>query len=189
MAEQKRPQSKLKDKVWLKVVAPKLFDNKVIAEIPANEPEKAINRTLYYSINNLTGNPEHYFKFIKLRIRKIEGDKAYTDVEAIEEPLPYLQSLIRKGRSLIEDVFDVETKDNRKVRVKTFLVSDNRLPEPKKKDIRKIVRDMTVNRFSKMNTDEIITDVVEGKYQSEIKNITKNIAVLVYQELRKLEIR
>src|SRR3989344_5115258 len=67
----------LKGKVWIKILAPKFFEEKFLGETLANEPEQVLNRTVEAGAFEF-GNPEKFYFKIFFKVDGIDGSIART---------------------------------------------------------------------------------------------------------------
>jgi len=65
-------------KKWYQIVAPKMFDEKPLAETLAAEPEQLIGRTIEVSLMNLTKDYSRFYMKMLFQVERVEGDIAYT---------------------------------------------------------------------------------------------------------------
>ena len=113
MARRKtRVKDKWREKKWVTVVAPDSFNNVPIAYIPITDEENAKGRVVEVTLFDiLKGDPSQHQYKMYFQVDKVEGDKAITIFKRYEYAKEFLRSLIRRGSSKINYVFEVKTKD------------------------------------------------------------------------------
>jgi small subunit ribosomal protein S3Ae len=127
-------------KKWYIVHAPAIFKYVEIGEVPADSPEKLLNRTIEISLFELTRDLSHIPIKLKFQIYRVEGDHAYTRFKQQELTRDYVRSLVRRGSSKIVAIHDVCTTDNAKLRVQVLIVTAHRCNTSHKKAIRAVAR-------------------------------------------------
>ena len=63
---------KVKKKKWFEIVAPKLFDERVIGETTALEPDKLIGKPVLINLMALTNDPRKQNVSIKFNIESVK---------------------------------------------------------------------------------------------------------------------
>ena len=78
MARPKASRGKLK-KRWFSLVAPKMFGNQSLGDIPSFTPESIVGRNITVNLMNLTRDMRTQNVNVSFSVGKVMGDKAYTD--------------------------------------------------------------------------------------------------------------
>ncbi len=190
----KRRHARVKDKwamkKWYTLIAPEYFGMAEIGETPADDASKVVNRTVEVTLAELTNdfsNQNPYKKLI-FKVYRVAGDNAYTKFHRFELTRDYLNSLIKRRTSKIDDVIDVVTADGYKLRVKPVAFTIKRCKSSQKRAIRAIMRE-TVQQFAKdKNFVQFLQECVLGKIPSEIYKRAKKIYPLRRVEIRKIEL-
>jgi len=173
-------------KTWCTVYAPPYFGGHEVALIPVTDPSKAVGRvvetTLYdlvkQNISNI--NIKIYFQIVK-----IENSRAETIFKGHEYAREYLRSLVRRGSSRIDGIFDVTTKDGFKIRVYPVSFSRKRLKPSQETAIRKKMEEVVKEKSKNLNYDQLAQELVLGKIASDIYNSAVKIAPLRHVGIRK----
>ncbi len=178
--------SKLKGKEWYRIVAPAFFGEFVIGETMAMDPEKLIGRIIETSLLDVLDDPtKYYFKFL-FKIDQIEGKKAITKFVGHDTTRDYLARIVRKRTSRIDTNDTIQLKDNT-FKIKTVAVSNRKVSQSLKVDIRKNIREIIKKEVSEMKTEEFVRAMIDGKIQGKIKRAISKIYPLRYFEIRKTE--
>ena len=168
---------KWKLKKWYDIIAPPIFNEVVIGQTPADEPEKLIGRvvdtTLYDIIGDFTAVHIHlYFQIIKVDPDNL---KAYTRFKGHELARDYIRSLTRRKSSKIEGIFDVWTKDGYGLRLTIDAFTAYRCKTSQKRAIRKIMKEVIENRVKELTLDELIDEMLKGTIAQEIAEKARKI--------------
>lgn len=172
-------------KARFKVLAPTAFALTEVGEVFASSPDKLIKRTLWVNFFTLTGDVSQQHIKLLFQINKVEDGKAYTIFKGHDLTRDYLRSLIRRGSSKIDGIFDVVTKDGFSLRITIMAVTQKRVKTSQEKFIRKIMREVAEQKSGKLNFDEFVREMILGKVASEVFNAAKKIAPLRRVEVRK----
>jgi len=124
---------------------------------------------------NLIGDPRKQNTDILFVTEKLKGETAViADVYGYNMQQPALRKLVRRGKTKIQDSFKCHTGDKKPVVVKIFALTRNNVNKSTASRMRRLVKQLTVNKVSKMSFKDFVGDVIEGKFQKEMKsNISK----------------
>lgn len=165
-----------KEKKILTILSPPYFGSREIGETIVSENEKAINRVIRTSLYAITDDFSKQYLLLKFKIVRVIDSKAETVFYGHEYGGEYLRSLIRRGTTRIDGIFDIETKDKYKLRLRitTFLSGRSRSWENKK--IRSIMKKIVEDKASNMSLDQFAQELVLDKVASDIYNEARKIA-------------
>ncbi|MEM0106752.1 MAG: hypothetical protein QXD11_02080 [Candidatus Micrarchaeaceae archaeon] len=175
-------------KKWFNVHAPAIFNEEVIAEIPANDEKAVLNRRIKIGLDTLTHNPQNAYADIFFRITSVAGNNASTRLDKIELPMSYTRSLARKYRSIADATIKTSTKDNVSMKVKPLVITQRRETKSRIKGIRKEMEDYIKNFFSANDEQQAVMAIVEGKLQADLASKLGHIAQINKVEIKKLEV-
>lgn len=178
-----------KQKSWYAVLAPQDFDNMQIAELPAAEDALLINRIVEASLRDITGDASHAYTKLLFRVTDVKGKTAYTKLIGHELSRDYLKSLVRRRRSVLEQVVDAVTKDGIPVRLKLSLFSAAHLSGNARSAIRNLVVSEAKRIAKRLNFIQLEQEMLFGKAPAEIFNKAKKIAPIKRVEVRKAQVR
>ncbi len=179
---------KWKLKKWFVVHAPAMFNEEVIAEIPANDEKVILNRRIKVGLDTLTHNPQNAYADIFFKITGVAGNNASTKVNKIELPMSYTRSLARKYRSIADSTVKVSTKDNISMKVKPMIVTQHRETQSRIRGIRKEAEEYIKSFFTTNDAQQAIMAIVEGKLQTDLASKLEHITAINKVEIRKLEV-
>ena len=179
---------KWKSKNWYTIQAPASFDNVTIADTLADSPDNLINRVTEVSLQDLTNDFRKSHLKLFFKINKIEDTIAHTQFTGHTLTSDYLRRLIRRRRSKIDGVYDVNTRDGAILRVKPFATTDKRVQNSQKKVIREAMK-KTIEDQAKISTlSEFVKNTIDGKTGSEIYKNCKKLYPVKRIEIYKTEV-
>ena len=190
----RRRRARIKDKwaakKWYTLIAPEYFGLAEVGETPADNPDKVVNRTVEITLAELINDYSNQNPYKKLifKVYKVAGENAYTKFFKFELTRDYLNSLVRRRTSKIEDIVDITTSDNYTLRVKTVAFTTKRCKTSQKRAIRRTMREIVTQKGSKENFVQFLQECVLGKIPSEIYRSAKRIYPLRRVEVRKIEL-
>jgi len=184
-----RVRRRLKDKwrlkSWFTVVAPPSFGELEVATIPCEEKGKLVGRVVETTLYDITGDFSHQTIKLYFLVVSVEGNKAKTVMKGHEYSTDYLRSLVRRGTSRIDGIFNVTTKDGFLTRVSIVAFSRTRIKTSKKKAIRKAMKEVIEKKAKNLTYDQLCQEMVLGKIGSDVYNLAKKICQLRHVGVRK----
>lgn len=183
---------KWKSKKWYTVKAPEMFEGKEICEIISSDEKNLTNRVIKRSLADLrlgTASQLSMFTNLKFRIKDIKGTTANTALIGHEISPAYMKTFARRGKSLIHEVIDVKPKDSGEVRVKIIAVTDSRVSENTRRNIRSAIVEETKKKGGELKFEDLVQELIYGKFSSKIFNRLKQITKMKRVEVRKSEVK
>ncbi len=181
---QKKGKEKWKEKVWYTVEAPPYLGSKEISVALGEDPQSMVNRVIEVPISDLTGNFKKSNEKAIFKIVSCEGTRCKTIFTGHYIGDDYIRRMIRRRKERIDIIKDVKTRDNFTITVKLVIVSDNKLTNTKKTEIRKILSDFIVNRAAESAYSDFVRYIIGDDIYTDMVNITKDT-----YPLRKIEVR
>ncbi|MCS7097093.1 MAG: 30S ribosomal protein S3ae [Candidatus Methanomethylicia archaeon] len=183
MASRVRDKWRLK-KIY-KVLSSSAFGQIEIGMTLASDESKLIGRVIETSLSDLVG--DFSFLHIKLRfqIMEVDGNICKTIFKGHELSRDYIRSLIRRGTTFIDSIFNITTKDGYTLRVTVVIITKHRAKSSQARTIRKISKEICVAKAAELNFDEFVQQMVLGKVASDIYNSAKKIYPLKKVEVSK----
>lgn len=180
-----RVRDKWRLKKQYKVLASTAFGSSELGITLADDESKLYNRVIETSLSDLVG--DFSFLHIKLRFQIIEVNDLIckTIFKGHELSRDYIRSLIRRGNTLIDGIFNVTTKDGYTLRVTVIAITKHRAKTSQAKAIRRISKEIVSSRALELNFDEFVQQMVLGKIASDIYNSAKKIYPLKKVEISK----
>ena len=172
-----------KAKNWYQIVSPSLFNNVPVAETLAETPDSLIGRVTEVSLQDLTNDFRKSHIKLLFTIDKVEQNTAHTQLKGHVLTSDYLRRMIRRRKSRVDGVFDVQTRDNALLRVKPFAIAEKRIQSSQKKLIRNVMNEVIEKEAKTKTLNAFIRDCLEGKIGSEIYKHCK-----IYYPVKRIEI-
>lgn len=175
-------------KKLLTVLAPSSLGGVELLPIMVSDPELAVSRTYECLFYDVTEDVQHQTIKLKLRIVKVDGDKAFTVYAGHEYLREYLRSLIIRGTSYVDIIKDVVTKDGVKYRVRAGVFTVRRINTSRQKAIRKIAFEFLEKRASELDNDVFIKEMLFGKLSSDLLAKVKKICPIRHVGIVKVKL-
>jgi len=172
-----------KAKNWYQILAPSLFNNVPVAETLSENPENLVGRVTEVSLQDLTNDFRKSHIKLLFTIDKVEQNTAHTQLKGSLLTSDYLRRMIRRRKSRVDGVFNVETRDGALLRVKPFAIAEKRIQSSQKKLIRNVMHDVIAKEGKAKTLNAFIKDCLEGKIGSEIYKHCK-----IYYPVKRIEI-
>ena len=181
---------KWKAKTWYNVKAPAIFDSKELCEVVAADEKLLMNRIVKKSLMELGiggASQMAMFTTMRFRIKDVKGTDANAVLIGHEISPSFIKTFARRGKSLIHEVVAEKTKDGETLRLKLIAVTGARVSMNTKKNLRKIIVDETRKFIQDGNFDDVIQDVLYGRFSGKLFNQLKTITKMRRVEVRKYE--
>lgn len=172
-----------KAKNWYTILAPSLFNNVPVAETLSEVPENLIGRVTEVSLQDITNDFRKSHIKLLFSVDRIEQNTAHTQLKGHLLTSDYLRRMIRRRKSRVDGVFDVETRDGALLRVKPFAIAEKRIQSSQKKLIRNVMKDVITKEGKSKTLNSFIKDCIDGKTGSEIYKHCK-----IYYPVKRIEI-
>ena len=185
MSRPSRVRDKCREKRWYTMVAPSAFGNVEIGGTPAANPKYLVGRKVETTLYAISGDFNQIHIKLYFQVNEVKGDKAYTHFAGHDFTRDYLRSLIRRGSSRIDGIFNITTKDGYMIRIYAIALPVRRAKTTQQSAIREIMEKVNTRRAKRLNFDAFIQECVLGKMGSDIYNKAKAIFPLRKSEIRK----
>jgi len=182
---------KKKTKDWYAVLAPQAFDSKELGEVVTTDEAKLANRIIPSSLMDVTGkmSQANMYTTLNFRIKEIKGKTAYTELIGHKLSPGYIRTLVRRRRTVLHTVKDIQTSDDRMVRIKLISVTKDRISETMKKNLRVVIDEELTEASGKHGYYELMQEIIFGKLASKVFNRLKQITPMSRVEFRKTELK
>ncbi len=179
---------KMKGKEWYTIVAPKMFKGKVIGDALIADPREAMKRTMTVNYTSLDSHPSKYYIKIKLKADEVEDGKISMKYTGHECQRDYIAQMVRKRAMRIDNRVVAETKDKKKIVIKTMGISLKKTKTTIKSELGKRISEVILNRVKDMKFEDVIRSILSDELQkSTRKEVTKLYPVIRF-EVRKVEV-
>ena len=184
----RKVKDKWKAKEWYNVHAPKMFNEMVIGETPAADPELLIGRTAEVTVQDLTGDFSKMHIKMKFRITGADGHEAKTAFVGHDLTSDYVRRLTRRKKTKTDHVVDVVTKDRYLLRIKTMSIAERRIQSSQEEGMRNIIG-ITLNKMAEeMTLSEMVKAVISGELAKELAKACRVVIPIKRLEIRKTEV-
>jgi small subunit ribosomal protein S3Ae len=188
-AAAKKVKDKWRAKNWYQILAPSLFDNIPVAETLSSDPKNLIGRVTEISLQDITNDFRKSHIKLFFKIYNIDDGNAYTHFKGHTLTSDYIRRMVRRRKSRIDGVYDVQTKDGASLRVKPFAITEKRIQTSQKKLIRSVMKKTILEESKSKTLDEFLKDMLDGRIGSEIFKNCKNLYPVKRVEIYKTEIK
>jgi len=175
-------------KKFYPVIAPMLFNEQELGEIPLYDLREAVGRTLNANLMTLTNNPKQQNINLHFRIISTDGQKALTEITGFNIIPSSIRRMIKRKKIRIDDSFVVKTDDNISVRIKPLLITRGFARSSAKKGLNKMLRDTLKKNISKINYETLLKEIISHRLQRDLKEKLKKTYPLIICEIRAMEI-
>jgi small subunit ribosomal protein S3Ae len=178
---------KMKGKEWYSMIAPKMFNEKVIGETPVSDVKALIGRTIQVNLMNLIDDLSKYYIKMYFKISDIKEKNAYTEFAGLECMRDYISRLIRYGIKRMDTIQDLITEDKKKIRVKTIIITSKKIKKNVAMSLKKLVEDMVKKEVTSVNLDELVEKIINDNIKRSIFDEGSRIYPIRAFEIRKVE--
>jgi small subunit ribosomal protein S3Ae len=184
MAKKQDAQLKVRKKRWVQVLAPKIFREVVIGEVPLYEADQLKGRRMTVNMMTLTNNPKNQSIQVKIIVSEVKEGKGLTDLTGFETMPGSLKRIVRRGRTKIEDSFVVKTADNKLVRIKPLLVTNSLAARGVTAAVRRVVRNNVVRLAQKLSYEKLVEEIISFKLQKHLQSVVSKVAPIRNSEIK-----
>ncbi|MDR2846382.1 MAG: 30S ribosomal protein S3ae [Candidatus Methanoplasma sp.] len=184
----RKVKDKWKAKEWYNVHAPRLFNEVVIGETPAADPELLIGRTAEVTVQDLTGDFSKMHIKLKFKITSTDGHEAKTIFTGHDLTSDYVRRLTRRKKTKTDHVVDVTTSDGYFLRIKTMSIAERRIQSSQEIGMRHIIGITLVEIAKEKTLAGIIKDIISGDLSKDVARACRVVIPIKRIEIRKTEV-
>jgi small subunit ribosomal protein S3Ae len=181
----KKVRDKWRAKEWYDVYSPSYFGEMVVASVPCEDPSAIIGRVVETTLYDITNDFAHQSIKLYFLIANATDHRANTVLKSHEYATDYLRSLVRRGSTRLDGIFNVTTKDQFSTRISIVAFSRDRIKASQEHGIRQVMRQVVDEKASTLNYEQLAHEAVLGKLGSDVYNLAKKIAPLRHVGVRK----
>ena len=175
-------------KNWYDVQAPSIFDEDTVAETPAEKESQVYGRTVKEGLNDLMESADKYYADVVLKVTDVEGNKAFTEISEMKCSSEFVSRMIREGSDRFDFVHDLETADDRTVRIKLVGATLRRTSSKKLTAARNKIKELLNEKGEEQSYEEIMENIFADNIQDEIRDEVDTIYPFRQLEIRKTEL-
>jgi ribosomal protein S3AE len=179
---------KQKKKKWCPIVAPAMFNNKVIGESLLDDASMLMNRHVTANMMQLNGDMKRQNVSIMFKVVDVQEGKALTEAVKYEISSSSLRRLAKREKDKLSDSFVVKTADEKLVRIKPLMITNNLTKGSVSAALIKDCRAACKELVNKIKFEQLLGDLVMNKFQREVKEILHKTYPLRTFEVRMLSI-
>jgi len=185
-----KTKDKYKSKKWYEVIAPSMFEEKVICEIPGVDDESIINNVVKTSLADVTGKFDEngLYTNIWFKVKNVKGNKAFTWIKGYAMIGSYINTIVRRRRTTVDDVIEVKTKDNISLRIKPIIITANKVSKSAQTSIRLAIRETAKKIVGEKDFDDVMKTLMFGQFANELKNVAKKIVPIDKAVVRRVDV-
>ena len=185
MSEKKavKARDKWRSKLCFRVFTSQSFGFLEVGEFWSEDVDRLKERVIEVPLDTITGDFSQSHIKLYFQVIDVEEDKAYTIFKGHDMTRDYLRSLIRRGSSRVEGIFNATTNDGYRIQVAILALTRRRSKTSQRKAIRGLMGKIVEDKSRRLNFNAFIQETVLGKVASDIYNEAKKI-----YPLRKIEV-
>lgn len=181
----RKVRDKWRAKEWYDVYSPSYFGELVVASVPVEKPGALIGRVVETTLYDITNDFAHQSIKLYFLVVDSKDHRAETILKSHEYATDYLRSLVRRGSTRMDGIFNAMTKDQFLTRISVVAFTRDRIKASQEHAIRQIMKQIIEERAAALNYDQLTHEAVLGKLGSDIYNLAKKIAPLRHVGVRK----
>ncbi len=172
-------------KEWYDVYSPSYFGEMVVASIPCEDPSAIIGRVVETTLYDITNDFAHQSIKLYFLVVNTKDHRAETILKSHEYATDYLRSLVRRGSTRMDGIFNATTKDQFSSRISVVAFTRDRIKASQEHGIRQMMRQVVEEKAASLSYEQLSHEAVLGKLGSDIYNMAKKIAPLRHVGVRK----
>ena len=172
-------------KEWYDVYSPPYFGENMVASIPCEVPSAVLGRVVETTLYDITNDFAHQSIKLYFLVVNAKDHRADTILKSHEYATDYLRSLVRRGSTRLDGIFNATTKDQFSSRISVVAFTRDRINASQEHGVRQVMRQIVDEKATALNYDQLSQEVVLGKLGSDIYNLSKKIAPLRHVGVRK----
>ena len=160
----------VKKKVWIPLLAPKLFNEQEIGHMYLENPEQGVGRKANVSLMIVTGEPQKQNLHVTFAIKGVSEGRLTTELIGYNILASAAKKLLRRGREKIELSFLVKTKDNKTLRIRPLIVTRGKPGGGVLTNVRNLGKAHIIKAVASANFLDLMRDIVQHKFQRNIQD-------------------
>jgi small subunit ribosomal protein S3Ae len=184
----RRVQDKWRIKNWYNINSPSYFGEVYLGSAPSDDPTKMIGRVIEKTLYDLTDDFSQQHLKLFFKVVNVKEDECSTIFNGHEYSREYLRGLVRRRSTRIDDVLNVNTKDDYQIRVSVVVISAQKAKTSQSSEVRKIIQSVLDEKARSLNFEQFVREAVLGKIASDIYNVTKKVIPVRHVGLRKTKL-
>ena len=175
-------------KEWYDVYSPPYFGERIVAGIPCETPAAVLGRVVETTLYDITDDFAHQSIKLYFLVVNTRDHRAETILKSHEYATDYLRSLVRRGSTRMDGIFNATTKDQFSTRISIVAFTRDRIKASQEHGVRQIMRQVVDEKATALTYEQLSQEIVLGKLGSDIYNLAKKIAPLRHVGVRKSKV-
>jgi len=184
----KKVRDKWRSKEWYDVYSPPYFGERIVAGIPCETPAALLGRVVETTLYDITDDFAHQSIKLYFLVVNTKDHRAETILKSHEYATDYLRSLVRRGSTRMDGIFNATTKDQFSMRISVVAFTRDRIKASQEHGVRHLMRQIVDEKASALTYEQLSQEIVLGKLGSDIYNLAKKIAPLRHVGVRKSKV-
>ena len=184
----KKVRDKWRMKEWYDVYSPPYFGERIVAGIPCETPAALLGRVVETTLYDITDDFAHQSIKLYFLVVNTKDHRAETILKSHEYATDYLRSLVRRGSTRMDGIFNATTKDQFSMRISVVAFTRDRIKASQEHGVRALMRQIVDEKAAALNYEQLSQEIVLGKLGSDIYNLAKKIAPLRHVGVRKSKV-
>lgn len=178
-----------KRKSWYDVLAPKVFNEKLVGVILATDKKQLIGRVVRTTIYDMTDDMRKSHMNVNLEIINIDStNRARTRIKSFELARDYVRSLLRRYTTKVDAIITVRLSDDFVVKIKPFIVTATKCDSSQKHQIRRTVLEKAYIFARTQTLESLLVEVISDRLPNMLREHCKLIFPIKNVEVRMIEI-
>ena len=182
----KKTGGKVRKKKWLKIIAPRAFNNMVLGESYVYDAKQLMGKSLKVNMMTLSRDPKQQHLNILFKVTKLDGDTGLAEVKGFVIVPSFLKRIVRRGKNRLDMSFKCKIKD-KVIRIKPILLTRSQTHSSVLKDLRKTAIEIIAKAFANYKFDDLVMDLLAYKVQRKIKSDLCKIYPLKSCDIRSIK--
>lgn len=175
---------KKKNKKWITIYAPKMFNEVPIGESYASDINELIGKNLSLNLMELTNDIKKQNIKIKFRAAKNIDGKVISEPVSYEMIESFVRRVTKRSKSKVDDSFITTSKDNISIRLKPLILTKNKTSNSTLTTIRHKEREFLSDYCKQNNFEDILNELINHSLQSNLRAQLKKYYPVAVAEIR-----
>jgi len=180
-----------KAKIWYDIRASPSFNNVVIGNTPASDPDLLLGRVVRTSLAEITGDRRDFKKQkqkLDFKITKVKGKDAETEFVGHTITRDYARSMGKRGSGKFYGSYLINTSDSRIIKVKVVGISTKKLTQGQRAEIsNNTLKVLQADAKTKVLPD-FVQNLLFGKLGSKMFSTASKIYPMKFIVVTKTEV-
>ena len=184
-----RSVDKWKAKKEFEILAPSMFNEKVVGITYATDPKVIPGRVIEVGLSEVIPVESRRPKTkVILKAENLRGNQVVTKFAGHRIARDFERGLVRRKTSKVYISEEVKTKDDKRLKVKAFVVTTSKVGRAVKTSLRNALADMIKKESQEKGFDKFVDEILKGQVNRKIKNKLSKIYPLRQAVIQKTEI-